>query len=221
MSSRRILSCPGCRRPFRRVDIQEYSFQCPYCSVPIRISRRLILIASLPAFLVSLLISQLLGLKVYAAPLWIPIWLLCDLFIGPRPVPWLAPLRLDTSSLNKGGNVVDRNLVLFFTVWFASIAGALFYTFVFGWATFLLGGSRTDIFETLDMWSAPLGLINSAFVIRPNKNFVEAIGIISANCYYYALVITLVLKFVHQRLRRNLVTELGISGRTLANDDEI
>jgi hypothetical protein len=70
------------------------------------------------------------------------------------------------------------------------------------------------------MWSVPLGLINSAFVVRPDKSFVAVIGIVSANCYFYALGLTLVFKFVHQRLRRNRVTKLGISGSTLDDDDE-
>jgi hypothetical protein len=97
----------------------------------------------------------------------------------------------------------------------------LCYGLVLGWFVFLFGGSRGDILETTDMWSVPLGWINPAFVVRPEKSFVAVIGIVTANCYFWALGLTLVFKVVHYLLRRNRVTELGISGRTLDDDDEI
>jgi hypothetical protein len=138
-------------------------------------------VAFLPAFFGSLLISQYLGLKAYAAPLWIPIFVLCYLFVGPLTTPWVSPLKVDTAS-SKGAGGLERDLVLFLSVWFGSVVTILCYGFVLSWLAFLLGGSRADILETTDMWSVPLGLINSAFVVRPDKSFVAVIGIVRTLC---------------------------------------
>jgi hypothetical protein len=94
------------------------------------------------------------------------------------------------------------------------------YGFFTGWLVALLGGHR-DAAEITDMWSVPLGLINPAFVIRPEKSLAEVLGIVTANCYFYALGLTFVFKVVHGFLRRSRVTQLGISSTTLDDDDEL
>ncbi len=71
------------------------------------------------------------------------------------------------------------------------------------------------------MFSFPLGLINRNFIIRPDRSLAEVIGIVTANCYFYALGLTVVFKVVHGFLSRSRVTQLGISGTMLNDDDEL
>jgi hypothetical protein len=67
----------------------------------------------------------------------------------------------------------------------------------------------------------PLGFINSSFVIRPDRGLAEVLGIVTANCYFDALILTVVFKVVHGFIRRSRVTQLGISTTTLDDDDEL
>lgn len=70
------------------------------------------------------------------------------------------------------------------------------------------------------MWSIPLGFVNHAFVIRPEKDLVEVIGIVSANAYFWTLGLVLIFKFVHIRMRHNRVTELALSGSSVEEEDD-
>jgi|ERR1700693_372484 len=220
ISSPRPLKCPRCRGEWKRDDIKGAGFQCPHCGAWIRLSRLHLLVAYAISLLASLVISQYLGLKVYAAPVWIPIFVVCFLVIARLTALLVSPLKVDARPSNRRAGVLAQNLRLFLSFWFGSIVFGLCYGFVLGWIVFLIGGSRQDIVISTWMWSVPLGLINPAFEVRPEKSFVVVIGIVSANCYFWALGLTLVFKVVHQFLRRNRVTELGLSGRTLDDDDE-
>jgi tRNA U34 5-carboxymethylaminomethyl modifying GTPase MnmE/TrmE len=93
------------------------------------------------------------------------------------------------------------------------------YGYVLGWVAYL-NGSHRDVIESMEMWSMPLGLINPAFTIRPEKDLVEVIGIVTANSYFWALGLMLIFKFVHSRMRRNRVTELAISGSSVGEEDD-
>ncbi len=46
------------------------------------------------------------------------------------------------------------------------------------------------------------------------------LGIVTANCYFNALALTIVFKVVHGFLKRSRVTQLGISTITPDDDDE-
>lgn len=220
MSSPRPLTCPSCQGAWRREDIKGAGFQCPHCGTWFRHSRLHLLLANALSLIASLLISQFLGLKAYAAPAWIPIFVVCLLVIGRLTALFVSPLKADARLGTERGGVVARNLKLFLSFWFGSIVFVLCYGFVLGWIIFLISGSRQEILFSTELWSIPLGFINPAFVVRPEKSFVAVIGIVSANCYFWALGLTLLFKVVHQLLRRNRVTELGISGRTQDDDDK-
>ena len=111
-------------------------------------------------------------------------------------------------------------MVLFVSFWISLIIVILGYSVVLGWIAFLADGSPRDIREITEMWSIPLGVVNSAFVVRPDKSFVAVLGIVSANCYFWALGLALVFKVVHGVLRRSRVTELGISSSVQTDDDD-
>ena len=173
------------------------------------------------AFGASLLISQRIGLKAYQAPLWIPIFVLCVVlaaWLGPALGP---PLLVAGGPPKKKPGVIQSNLVLFLTWWFVLAVFLLCYSYIVSWITYFLGGSHRDVLEAADMFSYPLRWINPALVVSPDKGFVAVIGIVSANCYFYALGLTLVFKIVHERLRRNRVTELGLSGKTMDDSDDL
>ena len=137
----------------------------------------------------------------------------------PRLIPLpLPPLAIAKGPPRKAG--WQRNLRLFLLIWMGLTLFILAYGFVLGWGAFLLGQSPQDLREVMDMWSVPLGWVNPAFVVRPEKSFVAVLGIVAANCYFYALGIVLTFKFVHGMLRRGRVTELGLSGHTDEDDDQ-
>jgi hypothetical protein len=218
MPHTRPLTCPRCYHALPPEALNVDTFPCPYCATPIRFFRFPVLVAYIIAFIASLLIAQLVGLKAYQAPLWIPIFVLCFLFAARLTGPLFPPLTVDAGRPVK--SAVERNLVLFLAFWFGLIVTILGYGIAAAVLGTLFGGSRRDVLEITNMWSIPLGVINPAFVIRPEKSFVAAMGIVSANCYFWALGLTLLYKAVHHLLRRNRVTELGLSRSTLDDDDE-
>jgi hypothetical protein len=173
--------------------------------------------AYLLGFLSSLGVVEIMGLKAYHAPLWIPIFFACFLLaLAPLSAPVFGRLRVNS----KATSVIGGNLRTFLIFWFACVVVVLTYGFVMGWVMYLVGGSRRDMVEMTDSWSIPFGWVNSAFIIRPEKSLAAVIGIVTANCYVWALGLTLVYKSVHYLRRRNRVTELGISTKTLDEDDE-
>jgi hypothetical protein len=110
---------------------------------------------------------------------------------------------------------------MFLAIWFALITTAVAYGFFTGWLAFLLGAPRQDVTAATDLWSLPLCLVNSEFFIRPEKELAEVLGIVTANSYFNALGLTVVFKVVHGFLRRSRVTQLGLSGATLDDDDDL
>ena len=171
-------------------------------------------------FVVSLVVVRYLDLKAYAALLWLPILVLCVIYVVPLAASFVSPLRVETGPA-KGSGSYKSTLRLFLSFWFSTILFVVAYGFFTGWLVFLLGSPRQDVADIGDMFSFPLGLINPAFIIRPEKGLAEVLGIVTANCYFYALGLTFVFKVVHGFLRRSRVTQLGISGATLDDDDEL
>jgi hypothetical protein len=172
-------------------------------------------------FILSVIVVQILALKTYAALLWLPILLVCLVLVMPVAFFVLPArmVRLGPSGKNPGS--YRRTLVLFLTLWFSLIVFAVVYGFFTGWLAALLGARRQDVSEVTDLWSMPLGFINSSFVIRPDRGLAEVLGIVTANCYFDALILTVVFKVVHGFIRRSRVTQLGISTTTLDDDDEL
>jgi len=170
------------------------------------------------SFVASLIIAQFLGLKAYAAILWIPILLVCFPF-ALRVIP-VSFLRL---TVVEGPPVKvrwRRNLTLFLSSWAGMTLYILAYGFIMGWGAFLTGSPDPEVRETVDMWSYPLAWASSAFIVRPDKSFVAVLGIVAANSYFYTLAVTLAFKVVHGILQRGRITELGISHRSIDEDDD-
>src|SRR5215471_7380216 len=216
MPETRHLMCPNCLNPLKTLPVG--TSQCPHCAKWIRFPAWPLLLALFVSFGASLIIAQLLGLKAYAAILWIPILLMCFPF-ALRVIP-VSFLRL---TIVEGPPVKvrwRRNLTLFVSFWAGMTFYLLAYGFIMGWGAFLTGSPAGEVRETVDMWSYPLAWANSAFIVRPDKSFVVVLGIVTANSYFYTLAVTLAFKVVHGILQRSRITELGISHRSIDEDDD-
>jgi len=210
------LICPNCLKPLKTLPVG--TSQCPHCAKWIRFPAWPLLIGLFASFVASLIIAQLLGLKAYAAILWIPILLVCIRFAPILiPVPFLRPTVVEGPPVKVRWR---RNLTLFLSFWAGMTFYLLAYGFIMGWGAFLTGSPDPEVRETVDMWSYPLAWVNSAFIVRPDKSFVAVLGIVAANSYFYTLAVTLAFKVVHGILQRSRITELGISHRSIDEDDD-
>jgi len=220
MPSSRQLSCPGCHVPLLFKGPRELPFECPHCGARIGLSWVPLLVGLLVGFVASLVVVQLFGLKASAALLWLPILVFCLYYGLPLAGAWVSPLRVEPGRSTSSSTSYRNTLRFFIVSWFSCILFATAYGFFSGWWAFLLGARGNEIAEVADMFSFPLGLVNRSFVIRPDTGLAEAVGIVTANSYFYALGLTLVFKVVHAFISRSRVTQLGISSSTLNDDDD-
>lgn len=216
MPSPNQVMCPNCAHGLTVVPVG--TSQCPHCAAWIRFPVWLLVFAFLLSFAVSLVISGILQLKAYAAILWVPIFLICMRF-----APTVFPVSFLRIAVVKGPPVKvkwRRNLRLFAASWVACTLFMLAYGFILGWGAYLTGSPDREVREAVDLWSYPLAWANPAFIVRPDKNFVAVFGIVAANSYFYTLALLLAFKVVHGAMRRNRVTQLGISDRNMDDDDD-
>ena len=201
--------------------MKDLPCECPHCGVRVGFSPVPLLLGLVLGFVVSVVVVQYLGIKAYAALLWLPFLVLSIIYVLPMVVGLLgSPLRVQPNTA-KGSNSYKGTVRLFLSFWFALILVAVVDGSLTGWLVALLGAPREDVAATTDFWSIPLGLINPAFIIRPEKGLAEVLGIVTANSYFNALALTVVFEVVHGFLRRSRVTQLGISNTTLDDDDEL
>lgn len=195
-----------------------FRYGCPHCRGIVTLSRRHLLVSYICAFVLSLAIAEWLHLTASAAPLWIPIFIVSFLLAMQVTALVMSPYEICRNDAPPPG-LIARNLGMFLSIWFAIVATVLAYGYVLGWLAYL-NGSHRDVIESMDLWSVPLGFVNPAFTVRPEKDLVEVIGIVSANCYFWALGGMMVFKFVHSRMRRSRVTELALSGSSVGEEDD-
>jgi hypothetical protein len=215
------LTCPVCNTPLDQEVPQHPPFECQHCGAKFTFSTLPLWVGLPLGFILSLVVVQILGLKAYAALLWLPILFVSLAFVLPLTASLLPAQMVELCPSAKSSSSYKRTLVLFLTWWLTCVLIAVAYGFFTGWLAFLLGAPRRDVADASDMFSFPLGLINPAFIISPEKGLAEAVGIVTANSYFYALGLTFVFKVVHGFLRRSRVTQLGISSVTLDDDDEL
>ena len=221
MPPSRQWTCPVCRASLEQVDGQRPPFECRDCGAKCTFSTLPLWLGLPSGFVLSVLVVRILGLKAYAALLWLPILLVCLVLVLPLAAS-LVPgpmVKLDPSTKSSGS--YKRTLILFLTWWLTCILIAVAYGFFMGWLATFFGAPRQDVAEIGDIFSLPLGFINPAFIIRPEKGLAEVLGIVTANCYFYALGLTFVFKVVHGFLRRSRVTQLRISSTTRDDDDDL
>jgi hypothetical protein len=213
--------CPACSGLLSRDHLKNPPFDCPHCAARIGFSSVPLLLGLVFGFIASVIVVQVLGLKAYAALLWLPILLLCIRHVLPLAASMAYPLKVESIASAKGSGSYKSTLRLFLSVWFALILTAVAYGFFTGWLAFLLGAPRQEVATATALWSMPLGLVNRSFFIRPDRGLAEVLGIVTANCYFNALGLTVIFKVVHGFMRRSRVTQLGLSGATIEDDDEL
>lgn len=222
MPPSRQWTCPACHASLTREDLINPPVDCPHCGVTIGFSSVPLLLGLVLSFVASLVVVWYMGLKAYAALLWLPVLALCFTHVVPLVVSLFgSPLRIEPGSSAKGSSSYKSTLRLFLSFWFGLVLLAVVNGFFTGWIVALLGAPREDVAATTDLWSIPLGMINPSFVIKPEKGLAEVLGIVTANCYFNAIALTIVFKVVHGFLKRSRVTQLGISRITLDDDDEL
>jgi hypothetical protein len=221
MPPSRQWTCPACNGLLSRDHLKNPPFECPHCGAHIGFSSVPLLLGLVFGFIASVVVVQVLGLKAYAALLWLPILLLCIRYLLPLATSMVYPLKVEPTASAKGSGSYKSTLRLFLSVWFALILTAVAYGFFTGWLAFLLGAPRQEVTTATALWSMPLGLVNSSFFITPDQGLAEVLGIVTANCYFNALGLTVIFKVVHGFLRRSRVTQLGLSGATLDDDDDL
>lgn len=212
--------CPKCREILHLEERSRRTLRCPQCGAWIRFSRKPLAAALIVSFAASFVIAKAMDLKAYAAIFWIPIFLVCLRFLPIFVVPFFPVLTPVKGPPAKSGRGWRRRLGMFFGSWLACTLFMVAYGFVMGWGAFLFGSSKQDLREIADFWSLPLGWVNPAFIVRPEKNFVAVLGIVAANSYFYTLGIMLTYEAVHGLLQRNRTTQLGLSGPPASDDDD-
>ena len=213
VQARVFCSCPKCRAGVHYEQIKpRAALQCPNCGSSLRIRPTWTdLLSSLG---VSLLISQFLGLKAYAAVVWILLFVFCLILSPASPL-----VEVSADSHPPAQTALRRNLNIFLAIWFACTAGVFAEGFVFGWISFLLGASHRDILELCHLFSFPLGWFSTTFDIRPEKSLVLVLGIVASNSFLYTVPLFGAFKIVHRMLRRGHVIELAIRGRAISDDE--
>lgn len=220
-SQPRPVICPACTRLVHLVVNRETGLLCcPECGRALHVPAWHFWRVVLLAFAASLFASQAIGLRAYAAVAWVPLFVLA-LIAGFRLMPPRLAVRASTA--RKPEEPWRRTARLFLIMWVALTFFLVAYGFVLGWSARLLGGAPRDLSETdvfFDFFSVPLGWLNPAFVIRPYTSFVATLGIVFANSFFYAAGLLAVFRIVHAFMRRNCVTQLGISPTATHEDDD-
>ena len=214
--------CPHCHERIRIEDVRiSTPFLCPRCGTLLRVSPLYRILTLLACLATSLFLPYAIGLKAYAALAWIPLFLIALLLTNFAKFTFAPRLQTHTDrdlSARKRERW-RRDLVLFISFWVGLTFYLMAYGFGVGWAAYLLGGSQRDIRETTDMWSAPLGWISPAFVVSPDRSFVAVFGIVFANSFFYAAILTATVRLVQIRLRQR-ITQIDIFGSGSQDDED-
>ena len=75
----------------------------------------------------------------------------------------------------------------------------------------LVGATHAELQENFGFLSMPLGWASPRFVITPRMSFFGVVGVIFVNSYLYAILLFPCVRLVQASMRRNRVTQLGIS----------
>lgn len=194
---------------------------CPKCKSPLVVSTPYRVMIWAVSFAASVLLAYVIGLKAYAGIAWIPLFAVA-LSLIPNYAKFAVPPRLllrNSEPVRRKVEPWRRTLWMFVSLWIGLTFYLLAYGFGWGWLEFLLGGSQGDIREVTDTLSIPLGWFNSAFVVSRNTSFPAAFGIVFANSFFYAAVLTAVTRLVQTRLRQP-ITQLGLEDAQTGERDE-
>jgi hypothetical protein len=109
-------------------------------------------------------------------------------------------------------SVYKNDIRLFLSLWFGA-AATLFlqgHVVMSSWAV-ALGAQPEELYEHLEFLSLPMAWASPRFLIAPDTGVVAILGISILNAYVYALALFPCVRVVQWSVRRNRVTQLGIS----------
>ncbi len=90
----------------------------------------------------------------------------------------------------------------------------------YGWIYVLLHASRSETQENLEILSVPIAWFFPQFLITPQSEFLDLLGVIATNSLFYAIPVLICWKVAQRVLRRNRVIRMGLSGTQIDDGDE-
>lgn len=84
----------------------------------------------------------------------------------------------------------------------------------------LLGATRNELLEHLEMLSMPLASISSNLLLTPSKTFLDVCGVILGNSIFFGTILYAFYQPVRWAFRRARPTQLLITNRDVPEEDE-
>jgi hypothetical protein len=102
--------------------------------------------------------------------------------------------------------------VPFWPFYLAAVLTSVGYTWsLLGWLYVFLGASKGEMRDHLDLISLPLGWLNSSFLVRPDKSFLDLLGVIAANSFFFAILFFLPYSVVRWFMQRSDIAKMNLS----------
>jgi len=95
-----------------------------------------------------------------------------------------------------------------------------YYFVLLGWLSLLLGSHR-DLLQQFDLASFPLNQIDRAFEITPQRSFLDVVGTIMGNTFFFTVIIYWCWRTVRTSFNRSRVTQIGITDDTKLEDEDL
>lgn len=202
------MTCP-CGRRIWSHDLRQGV--CPGCESYVRVSRSYRDWTSLLVFVVIVIVAAL-TYSPTSSGRWI---LLLFVLALPMRIAFnlLIPPTLEKGVLHPRITIVSSILSCAYTVFVVDFL-------VVGWAYVAFSGPRRELNEHLEMISAPLGMLSAGFVIRPDKSFLDVLGIILGNSLFWGTLMFLCYKTVRSAFNRNRVTQMAITDKPVDDTED-
>jgi hypothetical protein len=111
-------------------------------------------------------------------------------------------------------------VAIFAALWVVMSGYLVIYFLLSGAAQMLVGAKPYERFELFEMASYPLAWANPRFYITSHTSFLAMCGIISANSYFYTVLLFVAWRSVRAVLNRNRPTRLDLGGTSQPDEDD-
>lgn len=203
------LTCPRCNERIHRQQLKDW--ECPHCHADIGLARSYQRVLGLLT-LASVSLLAVATHKSTSGGAW-----LLTVFLSAIPC-WFIFVIVVPPWLKQGRNQPRVTLV---SAWLGAAMSVFLVEFLlFGAAHVLLGASRRELLEHLEMLSQPLAWISPNFLITPAKSFFDVCGVILGNSVFFGSLIFACYQPVRWAFRRTRPTQLSLSNSNSKEDDE-
>lgn len=198
----RPLICPRCNGRINRQHLKDW--ECPHCHTDIGLARSYQQIVAL----ITLILTSLLAVMTHkssSSGAWlliifasaISIWFILIIALPP----WL-----------KQGRSQPR--ITLVSAWLGAALSVFIVEFLlFGSAHVLLGATRSELTEHLEMLSIPLAWMSTNFLITPERSSIDV-------CIFFGSAIYAFYQPVRWAFRRARPTQLSLSTSNSAEEDD-